>query len=59
MIKCAIKINKKSIKLYNNVIIKIKLSPKIFVEAKFKVRSNVILRLGQNLGAAKFEARPG
>lgn len=36
-----------SIKLYNYVIIKIKLSPKIFVEVKFKVRSNVILRLGQ------------
>lgn len=48
MIKCAIKINKKIIiiKLYNYVIIKIK-SLKIFVEAKFKVRLNVILRLGQ------------
>lgn len=34
------------IKFYNYVIIKIK-SPKIFVEAKFKVRSNVVLRLGQ------------
>lgn len=37
-----------SIKLYNYVIIiKIKLSPKIFVEVKFKVRPNVILRLGK------------
>lgn len=34
------------IKFYNYVIIKIKLSLKIFVEVKFKVRLNVILRFG-------------